>query len=250
MFKNLLMFLILGMLVAIPATAMADQDWLGTTADFADPSNFSGDPTANTIQISYQATANEGVIDAGDNLQYSLLRHRGGGVALNQTGGTLEWLNGTGWTQRGMAVYNGTALAPALVHITGGNMITDVLAIGERSWEGFPSPFGVGQVDIWGASSDMVIRENPFLPGSGRYGLVIADGSKIDIRDGGELTVPLALQGTVDGFIGADKIVAGGGWSLVTATVGDQYIVSAVPEPTTLLLLGLGLGSLALIRRR
>jgi hypothetical protein len=72
----------------------------------------------------------------------------------------------------------------------------------------------------------------------------------IDIRDRGELRVPTGLQSTIDGFINGGQIVAGGaGQSLVSATVSGEYVVSAIPEPTSLLLLGLGLGSLTLIRR-
>jgi hypothetical protein len=239
MFKNLLMFLILGMVAALPATAMAaDLDWLGTVdSEFANVDNFRWDPT---LEMTYQITLTAGefinaplISDASGYLQYGLIRIRNAGTTLTQTGGTMEWMNGTGTTQGGVAVYGGTVADPATLQITGGTMISDDLHVGHRSWFGIDDPVGVGLVNLWGDST-FLIRRNPYYPvGTDVWDLRIGPDSKIDIRDNGVLRVPWAFETIVDDYIAEGKIVAGeaaSGYWLYTVMIGEEYIVTATNE--------------------
>jgi hypothetical protein len=257
MLKKVLMFLVLGMLVAMSTTAMAQTKitWYPVDSDILNMANYNNssfNPGGYwTDYVWYSSARDFQPVMSSGSVQMGCA-YITGSADFQVTGGTIEFLNGQGTSARGLAVRSGTAEEPATINMTGGNIISDWLCVGARMWPGFEANnYDYAQVNIWG-TADVLLRQNPAYDPNvfEYYGLVIEVGSEIDIRDDGQLTVPIGLQGTVDGYIASGNIVNGTGYGLVTEVVGDNYVVSAVPEPGTLLLLCLGLGSLALIRRK
>ena len=89
---------------------------------------------------------------------------------------------------------------------------------------------------------------------SGAAGLPsIQAGSLIDITGSGELTVPNDFVGLLNDYASAGKIVGNGGATPLTIDLTKNpgfttaYII---PEPTALLLVGMGLGGILIGRRR
>jgi hypothetical protein len=91
---------------------------------------------------------------------------------------------------------------------------------------------------------------------SGAAGLPsIQAGSVIDISGSGELTLPGDFVGLLNDYASASKIVGNGGSSALTIDLTKNTgfttaYINAIPEPATLLLLGVSLGAILLGRRR
>jgi hypothetical protein len=186
-------------------------------------------------------------IDAGDAATlasgYVPLGHaRIKGGTYDQTGGTVEFVNGTGW-EYGLGLFNG-----GIANISGGTLITDVLGLGYDTYGNIKGT--AGYVNLSGTGTAL-IRNNPFVDPPHR-GVFVAMGL-LTINDDAELRTPLALEADINALIASGAITSNGtlvGAAVVDPVYGNQYVVSVVPEPGTLLLLCLGLGSLALIRRK
>jgi hypothetical protein len=105
------------------------------------------------------------------------------------------------------------------------------------------------------------------------FDITVNTGSKIDIRGDGQLRIPDntivwnqdnksygaladALKSKLEGYALDGRLVAGdGGGDIITwtqDTSAHQWVITAapIPEPGTLAFLGLGLGSLLLVRGR
>ena len=81
----------------------------------------------------------------------------------------------------------------------------------------------------------------------------IQPGSLIDITGSGQLTLPGDFEGVLNDYANAGKIVGDGGSTPLTIDrVKNPGFTTAyiIPEPATLLLLGLGLGGVLIGRRR
>ena len=145
---------ILIMAALLPATT-ALASWSGAVSSQLDlPGNWTGNnpPDQNTEQGDITTWANPGypfspgvsrlpAVSAGENILLGTARFRSAGTVLTQTGGTLEWLNGTGTTTKGVSFYSratlfvtsttygpgASAANPTRVSLTGGTMITDFL---------------------------------------------------------------------------------------------------------------------------
>jgi len=241
MFKR---FLVIAILMALPATVMGRATWTGAVSDdFANAANYTANPVNayQTEETDFGGAATLPVKYAGYT-GYGFGRLKGNGLLLTQIDGVHEWVNGAGSSRPALALFRGVAATPAQFDLLGGTHILDYLMLGYQNY--FPAASdGYGLLNIWGTGT-MLIRDNPFA--SGWYGLEINAGSLIDIRDSGALVAPVGMYTTLTDLEAAGKIVAGqAGYSLAynlasDPTYGDQVVVTAVPEPASLLLLAVG----------
>jgi hypothetical protein len=210
------------------------------------------------------------------------------GLDVTMTGGSLGLWNGTShqglalcgldWSNAGVAadyygwdaetvdmLENEWGNIAGTLTMTGGAITTDRVGLGHGIWDpqiapGTPIGWwmdganamhgqGIGILTLAGDS--VLTIQNAWWDETGTvHYLWIHDYSYVDIREDGELRVPVDMTADIDTYIADGKILNTAGYAIVTETIGDEYVVSTVPEPGTLLLLCLGLGSLALIRRK
>lgn len=229
MLKNLLMFSLLSVMAALPAKAQTPGPtvWVGPAGGDIDVAgNWSQDPVLDTfLTWEYRMDAGASVTKTTGYTGYGVGRIKGNNALLTQDDGTMEWLNGTGLTEFGLALFRADVATPATLHMTGGTHVVDRLGLGRDLFSSTPDGFGL--VNIWGTGVFQV-RQNTFLDPilDPSFDLHINDGSLIDIRGTGMLRVPLSLATKVDGYLGVGKIVAGEvGKSLATASIGSEYVV-------------------------
>jgi hypothetical protein len=245
--KNLLMLLVLGMVVAMSAQAMA-ASWTGAAGDgdFANFANWSAPPTnAYVTEIADLRAA--ATLSAGD-LAWDRLQMKGG--TLDVTGGSAWFRNYT--STNGIVLFRGSTM-----NISGGKIIGEQVNVGDDLYDfsiaDNPAGDGVNFVNISGTGM-LKIQPNDFPdpPLGGTVAFRIwPNGSAVTIADNGILKVHNSLSSDVSTYLADGRIApANAGDVLGTSIDGDYVIVSIVPEPGTLLLLCLGLGSLALIRRK
>lgn len=254
MMKNLLISMALGIVAVLPATGFAAVNWDGDAGNgvWADPVNWAGNALPTNADVTEEARIDNGVnpvIADGNATEWDRARIKN--ATVTQTGGTHRWRNYT--SSNGLGLHRGTAT----LHMTGGTHYAERVVLGGSIFTTSPTAAndGVGIIDIWGDST-FVLEPNTYGdPASDIYQVyhlwILDGGSQIDIRDMGELRVPAedAMMTQIGDYIDLGKIVAGEpGTSLMTAVDGSQYVVSVVPEPATLVLLGLG--GLALVCRR
>lgn len=241
------------LLVVMPVAVMA-QDWKGLTNDWDALSNWTsnpdpGPPYVKTTRISIDpgdVAANGGtfmpLIDDTVNTQWGWARIRNGAV-ITQTGGSHQFINGTGDTSVTFYMYNSTAAQYTHLDLSGGtHIVNGRLHLGYNGVNAAGA--GTTAINISGAGTLQVLK-SPF-DNVNLYDMRINTNSLITIADSGKLIVNTPLQSKVDSLISSGRIV-GVGNLLTTATVGDTYVVSLVPEPATLALVGLGA---LLVRRR
>lgn len=277
------MLLILGIAVALPATAMATTTWDGEAGDgdFANPINWD----TNALPTN-EFTTEEGRFDSAtatfdETGLVQLDRARIKNANLDIVSGTLEFRNFT--SSWGLGIFSTVAGTPSTVDISGtGTLLVEQLGVG---YDMFTNLKAEGIINISG-DGKLVIQPNIYdggTPPAGYHTIRIAGDSIITLADNGELRVPATLDPTgtgqsivtrtlVDYYLGGDfwdetAILPGdlgpypdianpliisadpSKW-LHTTVIGDEYVVTVVPEPTSLLLVCLGICSLALIRKR
>jgi hypothetical protein len=182
-----------------------------------------------------------------------------GGLLTVQNGGSLTI--GAGW---GAIGYNNSA--HTIVESGGSITFTD------HMWIGFTGS-GNGLLDInggtvtvegqiglgWqnsGAASNLgFVNVNDGLLALDRISGSdsIGDGSVLDISFG-RVTIPESELGDIENYIAAGKITAFGGSGTLQTDIADGVLtIKAVPEPSSMVLLGLAgicLGAVSLLRRR
>ena len=196
----------------LPVTMFAS--WSGAISSQLDlAGNWTGSnpPDGNTEQGDISIAANPGfpytagvtnlpAVGPGENILLGTARIRGVGSAIyTQTGGTVEWLNGTGGNSKGISFYSrgtgvlfgptstygpaASASNPTLAVITGGTMITDGLGVGTAVNSGFNTGgdytlnTGAYVQDGWGrlelsGTATFVIRPNRYVAPNGGVGYV------------------------------------------------------------------------------
>jgi hypothetical protein len=220
--KKCLMFLVFGLVASLPLAVQGAVNWTGSVSnvwDFATaPGNWTGDPLTGgflteEVRIDAGSVTTWPEIADGDLVQWGLARIKGNGATLNQTGGIHAWANGTGTTQYGLALFRADVATPATLHMTGGIHAVDRLGLGHGLFSQIPD--GFGRVDIWGTSL-LAIVKNAFILDQDLFALTINDGSFIDIREFGRLSMPFAdafnpardVLAELQAFETAGKIIA------------------------------------------
>jgi len=233
---------------AVPATYDAGfaGGWVGPASggDFGSAANWAGGE--NTFLTGYwdmNGSPNDASISAGTDLIGGYIRVKNT-PAITQTGGSVEFYNGAA-VPVAIGIFGGSGNVGW--SISGGELICDgPLGLGSDNYAN-----NKGSSNYLNISGDGVVyvRNNPDDGVDGfnvpDAALLLYNSSTITISDLGQLWVQSTLQSVVDNYITAGRIVGSGG-NLQTATVGDKYVVSVVPEPATMALLGLG----ALVLRR
>jgi hypothetical protein len=139
--------------ISLSAAALA-QSWSGaisTQWDLAD--NWTGGlPAGGTAQAAIEGWGAEytnaqpafgwPIIDSSFTNSWGVARVRGPGLHLTQTGGTMEWPNGSGRSSKGITLQSrppgwpsspgspNDAAHPARIKVIGGRMITDAVGLG------------------------------------------------------------------------------------------------------------------------
>jgi len=243
-------FLVLAVLTALLAPALAPPNsyWDGSESDvWADSNNWTGEDPNNDPYLTFWLAVDPGpavmpVITADNTYTgWSFCRIKFG-ASITQTGGVHEWVNGTGSSSRGIAIFSDSPANPSVLHMTGGTHTTDRLALGFDNYELISKPAGV--LEIWG-DAVFIIRENDFV--AGLYDLEIdteGEGNIIDIRENGRLQIPAdaVMEAKVTTYAAGGRIVAGEEGKLLRKVVetleegqtfpaGDYLVITAVPDP-------------------
>jgi hypothetical protein len=159
---------------------------------------------------------------------------------------------------------------PALLHMTGGAITNDTIGLGCDLFS--DTLKGTATLDIWDTA---VVELQPaaYLGMQTRpwniFDITVNPGSVIDIRGDGQLRIPDntfvwdqdglsysaladALKLKLEGYALDGRLVVGDGGEIAWThdLAAAQWVITAIPEPGTLALLGVGLCSLLLIRSR
>jgi hypothetical protein len=194
---------------SLPFAAWAANNWTGLSSTTLDaPGNWDSVPAdlGATADIRIEGYTTNcpfwPVIDSTMNHQWGVPRVRGPGLRILQTGGTHEWLNGSGISSKGITIFSRPAAYPAgnsptnpaVVRLTGGTMITDSVGVGTggglnsgsfysvadsdytadtgtyRNWQTNPGDnlYGWGRLEIAGTAT-FIVRPNRVVYPSG-YG--------------------------------------------------------------------------------
>lgn len=254
------------LMAALPFSAMAVANYIGPAGgDIADPLNWDSSPFGGLTESRIDAP--DAPVMSSGTITLGTTRIKNAGASLTITGGSIDWDNAT--SQRGLGLFTGGG-TPALLHMTGGAITNDTIGLGCDLFS--DTVKGTAMLDIWGTAV-VELQAAAYLGMQGRwcglFGIVVNPGSVIDIRGDGQLRIPDntfvwgqdglsygaladALKTTLEGYASDGRLVAGDGgqiaWTHDDATA--QWVITAVPEPGTLALLGVGLCSLLLIRSR
>lgn len=224
-------------------------------------------PTVNRVQIGVDENGNVDVLSGG------VLGSNGnffvGNNNVNVTNANLFVRNG-GIVNVGNILFSSNNSSTGHVTIDAGGVVN----VGNHLWLGATSNstisiagsliqtggiLGLGTTDAStpsGGTATVNILDGGLLALnniSGNAALPsIQSGSVIDIQGTGLLTLPGDLTGTLNNYIGANKIIGNGingGVSAFFDSDLNQTIVSTIPEPSSALLLGLA-GALGFCRRK
>ena len=142
--KKLTIVLLMTALMSGSAVAQ-NKTWTGASSTTLDEAgNWDSVPgeAAGTDNIRFDGYStnlpNWPVIDSAIYHLWGVARARGPGLHLTQVGGYLEWLNGSGTSSRGFAIFSRPATYPiadevhnpAVVRLLGGIMVTDAVGVG------------------------------------------------------------------------------------------------------------------------
>lgn len=187
---------------ALPFTAPAANQWSATAGStiFDDGANWTGDGVPGElsgtadIRVDGYATnsaVNFPVVDSAFSHNWGVVRFRGPGLHFTQTGGYLQWLNGSGTSSRGFSIFSRPVAFPiadptnhpTVARITGGTMVTDAIGVGTtgglnsgtyftvggdytldsgtyKNWQNTPgdNAYGWGRLEIRGGT--LIVRPN------------------------------------------------------------------------------------------
>ena len=262
--------LIILLMAALPFSVMATVSFTGAiSTEFnysITPGNWGADPSYDADSRIDATLVNQPVMTSGTQiLRSSRIKNT---VTLTVNGGDITWNNDT--SRRGLAVFGDNVSTTAKVHMTGGHITVDTAAFGYDNTTTASKNFGM--LDLWGNSIFEIVpapalgQESRFC---GLFDITVNTGSVIDIRGDGQLRIPDntlvwdqdgnsygaladALKLKLEGYALDGRLVAGDGGEIAWThdVAAAQWVITAIPEPGTLALLGVGLCSFLLIRRR
>lgn len=260
--KNLKLISILLIAVFSVANVCADLYWAsGVTGDWDNPDTWggSGYPVAgDNAYINLGSTvAVDGTAEAAQELHHGSWSGNSELVTLNIiNGGSLEI---SGWTYVGVA--DGDV---ALLTVDAASSFTanDAFNVGYN---------GDGTLDVYGGTVNAnggFFVSNPWAAGTGAGTVNLLDGiiniggpgvytdfamssaGLIDIHAGTIRLYGLWWDDALNTYIGDSRIIGYGGAGTVNVNYDDDYtVITAIPEPMTLTLLGLGIFGV-IIRRK
>jgi autotransporter-associated beta strand protein len=221
------------------------------SAGVARAANYSAGSSKNTLFTSSLSIAVGGKLDLGNNdlvVQNGSLSGITGEVALGYNGG--KWNGASGITS--------SAAAADSSHVHALGVIQNIDANGNTLYGGdFPSFDGATQ----SSSTDILVKFTYYGDANLDGKVDGSDYSLIDSSYATEKSTGQSISGWYNGDFNYDGVVDGSDYALmdnaynmqgaaITAQVAAQVSGSAVPEPTTLGLLGIGAAGLLGRRRR
>jgi hypothetical protein len=258
--------LVILLLAALPLSAMAVANYIGPAGgDIADPLNWDSSPFGGLTESRIDAP--DAPVMSSGTITLGTTRIKNAGASITITGGSIDWDNATSQRGLGMFTAGGT---PALLHMTGGAITNDTIGLGCDLFS--DTLKGTATLDIWDTA---VVELQPaaYLGMQTRpwniFDITVNPGSVIDIRGDGQLRIPDntfvwdqdglsysaladALKLKLEGYALDGRLVVGDGGEIAWThdLAAAQWVITAIPEPGTLALLGVGLCSLLLIRSR
>lgn len=232
------------------------------TAPFGDPNNWTaGTPGAPDTKAVFNVPNAADAEVAGAFSGFKLVQGDGadGGVIRIKAGGSITTENS--WSAIG---WNDTA--HTIVEAGG------VLNFGQHAWIG-NNVGSVGTLDISGTGSVAAMLGAGWSGGTGYVNVLdggildlfqlhgdgissLNNGSLLDISGSGMVTLPGNYTGVINAYVGNNAIAGNGvvGNIKITVTgtpsVDEMTTITAIPEPSSLLLCALGLGGILLGKRR
>ena len=256
--KNILL---VAAVVALVAPAMASVGygtiWGGAvSSDWANPANWT-----STLQNEWYTTdsrvqysaSNTPVISDGVDMVHGSMRLWNNGVdalnVVNQTGGNVRVFPASDvW--KGLYMFNRSTgpTAKNQLNISGGTFrVDDGIGLDHNGYENAHPAMpwtGTNEINVSGNGTLQLFLSGMDKPNG--YVLFIGDNSVITLAGDGKFVVDPFFQTQVDAHITANRIVGIGDDLTASFDNDGNYVVSLIPEPATMVLLGLG----ALVLRR